>query len=213
MALEAALPDMPENLFNVIQQGCHPAPKEARTINPASQWQMPADTTPYGAKALGEELAALYATPEGQRNAQLNRAAFSLGQLVGGGVLDRGQVESALTAAAVNIGLSGGELRATIQSGITSGMGKPRTAPERVQRDSRVIGLDAKAPGSENADTAHLPLIYIPSWENCPPEVEVLLKLNETPVLHRSKPLYADCWRWHWQDCCTACSAFNAGMR
>lgn len=27
--------------------------------------------------------------------------------------------------------------------------------------------------------------IYIPTWDNCPPEAEVLLKLNNTPVLHR----------------------------
>ena len=29
------------------------------------------------------------------------------------------------------------------------------------------------------------PLIYVPTWDNCPPETEVLLRLNETPVLHR----------------------------
>ncbi|RJQ72235.1 MAG: hypothetical protein C4519_18815 [Desulfobacteraceae bacterium] len=27
--------------------------------------------------------------------------------------------------------------------------------------------------------------IYMPTWDNCPPEAEVLVKLNETPVLHR----------------------------
>lgn len=28
-------------------------------------------------------------------------------------------------------------------------------------------------------------LIYIPTWNNCPPETEVLVKLGDTPVLHR----------------------------
>ena len=99
--------------------------------------QMPGDTTPYGAKALGEELAALYAASEGQRNAQLNRSAFNLGQLIGGGVIDRGHVESALVAAAASIGLAAGEVAATIRSGIEAGLKEPRKPPEQQQESSK----------------------------------------------------------------------------
>lgn len=89
--------DMPRYSIEDLAKHIPPAREEQ------PKTQMPADTTPYGAKALGEELAALYSAPEGSRNAQLNRAAFSLGQLIGGGVLDRRQVEAALTSAAAHI--------------------------------------------------------------------------------------------------------------
>lgn len=87
----------------------------------------------YGQAALGKEITILAETPEGQRNAQVNKAAFSLAQLVGGGDLDRERVETELLAAAVSIGLSDTEARATIKSGMDAGTKKPRTAPLNVE--------------------------------------------------------------------------------
>ena len=86
-------------------------------------------STNYGQKALDSEIAELSATPEGSRNAQLNKTAFSLGQLVAGGELDQDQVEVSLMAAAVDIGLNESEARQTVKSGMGSGGQKPRTAP------------------------------------------------------------------------------------
>lgn len=83
----------------------------------------------YGRRALANELADLSGTPEGSRNNQLNKSAYSLGQLVAGGELEQSQVQTALLSAAVGIGLMESEARQTIGSGIESGMKKPRSAP------------------------------------------------------------------------------------
>lgn len=85
----------------------------------------------YGRAALARELAELTGAAEGSRNSRLNTAAFSLGQLVAGGELDRGQVGAALTAAAASIGLPHQEAAATIASGLEGGSREPRTAPEK----------------------------------------------------------------------------------
>lgn len=85
--------------------------------------------SPYAQAALDGELDALARTAEGQRNDQLNRAAFSLGQLVASGLLARGDVESQLAATAAAIGLSEREAWATIRSGLDSGGKSPREAP------------------------------------------------------------------------------------
>jgi hypothetical protein len=69
--------------------------------------------------------------PEGGRNDQLNQSSFALGQLLGAGVLDHGAVEAALSGVAASIGLTGGEIRATIHSGIEAGMRQPRQLAEK----------------------------------------------------------------------------------
>jgi hypothetical protein len=88
----------------------------------------------YASKALADELAELARTPEGGRNARLNQAAFSLGQLIGAGVLEQGSVEAALYGVAMSIGLGEAEARATIHSGLDSGIKEPRELPERARR-------------------------------------------------------------------------------
>lgn len=66
----------------------------------------------------------------GGRNNALNTAAFSLGQLVGAGLLNTTTVETALLAAAEAVCLVRDDgyrqVRATIASGLNSGMLKPR---------------------------------------------------------------------------------------
>ena len=64
---------------------------------------------------------------EGTRNDALNKASFSLGTLVGAGLLERSEVEAELTAAARNAGLHEPEIAATIRSGMESGLKHPRT--------------------------------------------------------------------------------------
>lgn len=81
----------------------------------------------YGAAALQGELKTLRATGTGDRNNQLNRSAFSLGQLVAGSTLDAQVVEEQLLGAAVAIGLSEREARRTIKSGMGAGEQAPRT--------------------------------------------------------------------------------------
>jgi hypothetical protein len=84
----------------------------------------------YGGAALRGEVELLAAAMPGGRNAQLNRAAFSLGTLVAAGTLSEGTVVQALREAAQQNGLMAddGERRcvATIRSGLRAGMANPR---------------------------------------------------------------------------------------
>lgn len=62
----------------------------------------------------------------GQRNATLNRAAYSLGTLVDAGVLPEPLVGEALLQAAQSVGLHLAEAAATIASGLRAGTARPR---------------------------------------------------------------------------------------
>jgi hypothetical protein len=91
------------------------------------------------------EIEQLRSTGEGGRNAQLNVAAFNLGQLVGAGALARGHVEQELAAAASLIGLTDAETRATIRSGINKGITQPRTIPRAGGRRMTIAARDFRA--------------------------------------------------------------------
>ena len=83
-------------------------------------------TSAYGRRALEAECGRLALAPEGRRNHTLNAAAFALGQLVAGSVLDVREVVDALLTAAGRCGLSDVEARRTIASGLRSGARSPR---------------------------------------------------------------------------------------
>ena len=110
----------------------------------------------YAATALHQEVHAVRNASEGNRNDTLNRAAFSLGQLVAGGVLDLATVRAELKSAAVIAGLSSAETAKTIRSGLQAGREHPRTAPERRAGGSVALqqppklppGADVLIPGS-----------------------------------------------------------------
>ncbi len=115
------LADFPSELFTKQSDKAKPS-----TITPGK----------YGQAALASELSKLAGASEGTRNNILNEAAFSLGQLVSGGELDRGAVEAALIGMALSIGLFVVEARATIRSGLEAGSREPRTAPDSARRES-----------------------------------------------------------------------------
>jgi hypothetical protein len=97
----------------------------------ATTWSPPAGRAGgYGTAALSKEAAAVAAAPPGQRNDVLNRAAFSLGQLVATAALTSDEVTEALLAAAAASGLADDDgIRAcetTIRSGMRGGMANPR---------------------------------------------------------------------------------------
>lgn len=85
----------------------------------------------YAAAALANEATRVATTPPGSRNDTLNRAAFSLGQLIATGDLDRAEVELVLTAAAEQCGLEAREISRTITSGISAGMRRLRLSPSQ----------------------------------------------------------------------------------
>lgn len=66
------------------------------------------------------------AAPEGCRNATLNRAAFSLGQIAATGIIDADTVQRLLTESALGVGLGEREIDATIRSGLAAGSRHPR---------------------------------------------------------------------------------------
>lgn len=120
-ALEAVV-EAPQWLLEHIATPDRPKPTSTPTTPPVA----PGGVTPYGSAALARQIAAVAQAPEGQRNETLNKAAFSLGQLVPQHLPDE-LVRSQLTAAAKTAGLGAFEADRTIESGITSGMADPFT--------------------------------------------------------------------------------------
>jgi hypothetical protein len=127
--LTAVLPAVPEKLRGLLA----PPPATRATLPPAFR---PAGgdggrAARYARAALQREAARVRAAPPGTCNHTLNRAAFNLGQLVAGGLLDAEQVRAVLLAAALAAPASGHadrerKAKATIASGLRGGAAKPR---------------------------------------------------------------------------------------
>lgn len=110
------LPDwLVELVLPPIAPGAAPTAGKIRTLPSA-----------YGRRALEAELGRVAMANEGDRNTQLNRSAFALGQLVAAGVLTADLVVGSLVEAASRAGLSGREVEKTIASGLRNGMRQPR---------------------------------------------------------------------------------------
>ena len=98
----------------------------------------------YAEAALEDEVKILGSTPTGNRNEQLNRSAFALGQFVAAGVLSETEVIRALSKAAMYAGLEMEEIRATIASGLEAGAKHPREIPE--QKNPKAGGQEPEGP-------------------------------------------------------------------
>jgi Bifunctional DNA primase/polymerase, N-terminal len=90
----------------------------------------------YAAAALRNEVERVRAARVGTRNDTLNRAAFSLGRLVGAGILDHDLAVGELSDAARRAGLPPREVASTLSSGIGAGIARPRM-PSRPQSRAR----------------------------------------------------------------------------
>ena len=122
--------DLPQHVIDLLNA---PTLAPPRPTPPAPHQRRP-DKSPeqrYASMALRLELNELYKAREGTRNDTLNKAAFSLGTLIGGGYLDRSEVEQALQAAAQSVGLSDHEAQLTVRSGLDSGIQHPRQVQTR----------------------------------------------------------------------------------
>lgn len=84
------------------------------------------DAGSWARAALAGELGRVRGSRPGSRNHTLNRAAFALGQLVGGGHLSDDQVRCALIDAGLRCGLKQHEVTATVASGLQAGRQSPR---------------------------------------------------------------------------------------
>jgi hypothetical protein len=137
-----SLPQWIADLANAKQEkpSVKPAPRP-----PAPAHSSRAACSHYAEVALKLEIKNLRQAAEGTRNDTLNKAAFNLGQLVGGGYLDRARVESELSAAAAMIGLGESETAGTIRSGIEAGVSEPRTIQPRPIRTTSAPSEDESA--------------------------------------------------------------------
>ena len=120
---DAPLADPPEWLVALMIE---PALERATVIAVA-----PLAENQQAQTALASELAKVEAAVNGQRNHQLNRSGFALGQLIGAGELERQEVETALSETARAIGLEDREIDATIKSGLDAGIKEPQASASR----------------------------------------------------------------------------------
>lgn len=85
----------------------------------------------YVAAAIESELSILRGTPEGDRNNQLNRSAFAIGQFVGGHYIVEREAVRELERAARAAGMTDKDgIEATIRSGLDDGKQNPRDIPD-----------------------------------------------------------------------------------
>lgn len=89
-------------------------------------------SAPYASAALAREAANVAGTLPGGRNDQLNRSAYSIGQLVAVGAIPGQTAHDTLADAARTAGLPANETERTLQSGLSKGAQNPRTMPQQV---------------------------------------------------------------------------------
>jgi len=111
-------------------------------------------TRGYGNRALEIACDRIRRAAKGQRNDTLNKEAYSIARLVGGGVIDDAVARRDLRAAGLAAGLEPGEVTKTLGSAFSSGLQNPRKAPalRPVDRGPASIpastGTDGPAPQS-----------------------------------------------------------------
>lgn len=130
------------------------APKYERRPGPdPAQLRRDAGVCAWAATAVEGELARVATAEVGRRNHVLNRAAFVLGQIVGGGHLDREVVASLLEQAGVAVGLGARETVQTVESGLGAGEANPRHPPDRprARRGSTPTGGRPRSPQTAGA--------------------------------------------------------------
>lgn len=138
-------PDAPGWLLDLIIPKFESAPRGPITFSRDDA------SDQYAEAALEGEYARVASSPPGARNNDLNRAAFSLGQFVAGGMLPESRVRETLFRAAEVCGLvqddGAKQVHKTITSGLRGGAHHPRVGPERMQRIEDIAYHLLKAAG------------------------------------------------------------------
>jgi hypothetical protein len=137
-----------------VIEAAFPKPPAPPASAPARVSTLAQPGTGYAAAALAAETQRVLDAQPGTRNHTLNRAAFSLGQLVAGGALEQYEVADALAAAAHTVGLGAVETERTITSGLTSGAASPRGIPDRPDVDVAGWLATLGPPSNDSADNA-----------------------------------------------------------
>ncbi|MHC2163116.1 bifunctional DNA primase/polymerase [Bradyrhizobium ottawaense] len=119
-------PPVPDWLVDILK----PAPSKPIAFTVTSEPVSDVRLSAYGETALQELLADLASAPPGARNDEANRISFRVGQLVGGGCLDRSSALSALQSAALSWGIRPTDKslgpRGTIARALQAGEKEPR---------------------------------------------------------------------------------------
>jgi hypothetical protein len=102
-----------------------------RVPSPVTPMVVERDLSAWAAAAVRGELDRVRAAQLGARNATLNRAAFVLGQIAGGGAIDPDLIHDLLVDAARTLGLPDTEVHATVTSGLSAGQQRPRRPVDR----------------------------------------------------------------------------------
>jgi hypothetical protein len=121
---QAALPEVPAALRALLDP-------DPATASPTVATRPAELGHPYGCRVLAAELATLRQATPRTRNRTLNTCAFKVYRYVAGGLLDDQEVTTALTTAALAIGLQAAEVRRTLASARTAGLANPRGLPAR----------------------------------------------------------------------------------
>lgn len=135
--LDDALPgELPAGILAALEapkdRGAKRAPKIAQRTAQAAEKTAQTPVARYAERALTSELERVRQVPIGQRNAELNKGAFRVGQLLHLG-LERADASAQLLAAALTMGLNEQEASATIASGLDAGALQPRTPARLAQ--------------------------------------------------------------------------------
>lgn len=156
----------------------------------------------YVATAVERECDGITGAAAGGRNNALNRAAFSLGTIVGAGRLDAGEATRVLLSAAATCGLVKDDgqhaVLRTIESGLTSGAANPREMPERKARSGAPVresegqrrgSTDTAGPDDNGGDDR--PEIQVVHGEvpRAVTETEEAIIASDTPIFTRSGSL------------------------
>lgn len=127
----------PDWLLDILQRRHEAATAhETPTAQPSAGYDVGAHlngNAAYVKAAIDSELKVLAGAAKGERNEQLNKSSFAVGQFVGAGAIDRATAESELARVATSIGMKDSEdgVLPTIRSGLDSGAKKPRVIPEQ----------------------------------------------------------------------------------
>lgn len=143
--------DAPQWLVNLILPLRHDNDNTA----PAPDIVSAGDNRRYCEAAIAAELKRLASATNGERNTQLNRSAFALGQFVGAGALSHAAAAAQLAAVAAAWG-EGQKSRDTIERGLRDGERSPRQIPAPRETVTVGVGLpdEDDAPSKSNKVSA-----------------------------------------------------------
>lgn len=113
------LPDPPAWLLDLLDP-----PREERRVLPFRPLAPSADR--YASRALQSACERIAAAGEGERHETLFRESAAIGELVGGGVVSRGEAEAALISAGEATGKSPREVRRAVLDALARGEANPR---------------------------------------------------------------------------------------